>query len=61
MATITIDDKEYNLDDLSNQAKEQLASIQFVQGEMKKLEGQMAVYKTAQAAYTSALKAELEE
>ena len=61
MATITIDDKEYNLDDLSNQAKEQLASIQFVQGEMKKLEGQMAVYKTALAAYTSALKAELEE
>ena len=61
MPTITIDDKEYNLDDLSNQAKEQLASIQFVQSEIKKLEGQMAVYKTAAAAYTSALKAAIEE
>ncbi|WP_269603687.1 DUF6447 family protein [Prochlorococcus marinus] len=61
MPTITIDDKEYNLDDLSNQAKEQLASIQFVQGEIKKLEGQIAVYKTAYAAYTSALKSEIEE
>ena len=61
MATITIDDKEYNLDDLSNQAKEQLASIQFVQSEIKKLEGEMAVYKTALAAYTSALKSEIED
>jgi len=61
MATITIDGKEYNLDDLSNQAKEQLASIQFVQGEIKKIEGQIAVYKTAEAAYTSALKSEIEE
>ena len=61
MPTITIDDKEYNLDDLSNQAKEQLASIQFVQSEMKKLESQMAVYKTANAAYTSALKAAIED
>ena len=61
MPSITIDDKEYNLDDLSNQAKEQLASIQFVQSEIKKLDGQMAVYKTAAAAYTSALKALIEE
>ena len=59
MANIKIDDKEYDMDDLSQSAKEQLASIQFAQGEIKKLEGQIAVYKTANAAYTAALKEEL--
>ena len=59
MANIKIDDKEYDIDDLSPTAKEQLASIQFAQGEIKKLEGQIAVYKTANAAYTAALKEEL--
>tara|TARA_B100000579_G_C22380150_1_gene642396 strand:- start:279 stop:461 length:183 start_codon:yes stop_codon:yes gene_type:complete len=59
MANIKIDDKEYNIDDLSPTAKEQLASIQFAQAEIKKLEGQIAVYKTANAAYTAALKEEL--
>ena len=59
MANIKIDDKEYNIDDLSPTAKEQLASIQFAQAEIKKLEGQIAIYKTANAAYTSALKEEL--
>ena len=59
MANINIDGKEYDIDDLSQTAKEQLASIQFAQGEIKKLEGQIAIYKTANAAYTAALKEEL--
>ena len=60
MAKVTIDGKEYDIDGLSDKAKEQLASIQFVQGELKKLEGQMSVYRTASAAYTQALKNELD-
>ena len=59
MANVTIDGKEYDIDDLSQSAKEQLASIQFAQSEIKKLEGQIAIYKTANAAYTAALKEEL--
>ena len=61
MPNITIDGKDYNLDDLSATAKEQLASLQFVQGEMKKLEAQINVYKTASSAYSIALKNELND
>ena len=61
MASINIDGKDYNVDDMSEESKSQLASLQFVNGEMKRLEGQMAVYKTAYAAYSSALKNELEK
>tara|TARA_Y100001968_G_C18770272_1_gene441867 strand:- start:259 stop:444 length:186 start_codon:yes stop_codon:yes gene_type:complete len=56
MATITIDNKDYDLDNLSDEAKQQVVSLQFVQAEIKKLESQLAVYKTASIAYSSALK-----
>ena len=59
MASITIDGKDYNLDDLSDEAKRQFSSIQFVQSEIKRLEAQIAVYKTASNTYTNALKIEL--
>ena len=61
MASITIDGKDYDLDDLSDKAKEQVASIQFVQEELKKLEAQINVYRTASAAYSMALKNELNQ
>ena len=61
MNSITIDDKEYNLENLSEDAKQQLASLQFVQGELKRIEGQTAVYRTAYSAYSAALKNELEK
>ena len=61
MANITIDGKDYNSDDLSQNAKEQLVSLQFVQGEIKRLEAQLAVFKTAASAYSEALKDELPE
>ena len=61
MANITIDGKEYNLDDLSNTSKEQLASLQFAQNEIKRLEGQLAISKTAAVAYSNALKNELNQ
>ena len=61
MANIKIDGKEYDLEKLSDKAKEQLASLQFVQNEVKRLEALLAVSRTASAAYSNALKAELEE
>lgn len=60
MATIKIDDVEYNTDDLSENAKAQVASLQFVQAEINKLKSQLAVCQTAATAYTTALKSELD-
>ena len=60
MATITVDGKEYDLDELNESAKMQLANLQFVQAEIKRLEANMAVFKTAASSYSNALKAELE-
>tara|TARA_Y100001968_G_scaffold287323_1_gene288650 strand:- start:521 stop:709 length:189 start_codon:yes stop_codon:yes gene_type:complete len=59
MASITIDGKEYDLDDLSDKAKEQVANLQFVQSEIQKLEGQLAVNKLAASVYSSTLNSEL--
>ena len=60
MAAITIDGNEYDTDNLSAEAKNQLASPQFVRNELTKLSAQIAVYKTAEAGYAKALKEELE-
>ena len=56
MATIKIDEKEYELDLLSSQAKEQLLSLQFVEAELQRLTAQIAVLQTARNAYSNALK-----
>lgn len=59
MATITIDGKDYNSDILSDEAKNQLTSIQFVDGELARINAQIAVYQTARMAYSKALNDEL--
>lgn len=59
MPLITIDERQYELDLLSSTAKEQLASLQFVDAEIQKLQAQLAVYQTARMAYSNALKAAL--
>lgn len=51
MPTIKIDDKDYDLDTLSAEAKAQIASLQFVEAELQRLNAQMAVLQTARAAY----------
>jgi len=56
MATVTIDGKEYDADSLSKEAKEQVGSLKFVQGEIQRLQAQMAVCQTAASAYSNALK-----
>lgn len=48
MATLTIDNKEYDLETLPEECKAQLASIQFVEQELVRLQ--------AKAAYLQALK-----
>lgn len=56
---ITIDEVEYNLSDLSDNAKAQLVNIQFVDAQIQQLNNEWAVSDTARMGYTNALKAEL--
>ena len=60
MPKITIDDIEYNSEDLSENGQAQLASLQFLEAQMKKLQAEIAVYRTARVSYVAALKSELE-
>ena len=61
MATITIDGQEYNTDNLSTEAKNQVASLQFVRTELLRLNAQVAVFKTTESGYAQALKRELDK
>jgi hypothetical protein len=60
MTTVTIDDKEYEFDDLSDNAKAQLGSLQFATAELQRLEAIVAAMQTARNAYARALNTELE-
>jgi hypothetical protein len=55
MSNITIDNKEYDLNLLSDEAKAQLASIQFVDAELVRLNAKAAALQTARMAYSKAL------
>ena len=59
MPNIKIDNKEYDLETLPEECKVQLASIQFVEQELARLQAQTAVLQTAKAAYLQGLKASL--
>lgn len=59
MPTITIDNKSYDLDQLSKEAKAQLSSLQFVDAELARLQAQTATLQTARMAYARALQAAL--
>jgi hypothetical protein len=61
MPKVTVDGIEYNSEDLSDNGKAQLASLQFLEQQMAKLNKEISVYQTARAAYAQALKAELEK
>jgi len=61
MPKITIDDIEYNTEDLTDNGKAQLASLQFLEAQMNKIQSEIAVYQTARIGYIAALKAELEK
>ena len=59
MPTIKIDDKEYDVATLSDEVKSQLASIQFVDSELARLQAKAAALQTARMAYSKALQAAL--
>ena len=61
MPKITVEGIEYNTEDLSENGKAQLASLQFLEVQMSKLKSEIAVYQTARNSYAAALKAELEK
>lgn len=59
MPAIKIDNVDYDLDSLSEDAKAQLQSIQFVDQELARLQARVAAMQTARNAYLNALKAAL--
>ena len=60
MPKVTIDGIEYNTEDLTDNGKAQLASLQFLEVQMRKIKSEISVYQTARNSYVAALKAELE-
>ena len=60
MTAVNINGKEYMTEDMNEESKATLISLQFVQAEQKRLEAQIAVYKTAERGYILALKEALE-
>ena len=59
MAKITIDNKEYEYDELSDNCKNSLNKTRYVQNQIKKLTADLNILKTAQSVYYSELKNEL--
>ena len=53
--TITIDDKDYNLDDLSDECKAEIQSLQSCESEIARLNAKLAVAGTARIAYQRAV------
>lgn len=60
MPKIKIDDVEYDTETMSDNAKAQVASLQFNEAHMHRLRNELAIADTARMAYSSALKKELE-
>lgn len=60
MPKITIDDKEYDTEELSENANAQIASLQFVGAEIQRLQALQAALQTASNSYSVALNEELE-
>ena len=61
MVKITINDVEYETDDMSDNAKAQVASLQFNEAHMNRLKNELAIADTAKIAYINALSKELEQ
>lgn len=55
MPTITINDKQYDTDTLSDNAKQQLQMLQITDAEIARLNAQLAIAQTARNAYAQAL------
>lgn len=56
MSNIAIDGKEYALEALSDEAKNQLMSLQVCDQKLQSLQQELAIMQTARNAYANALK-----
>lgn len=56
---VMIDGKEYAFKDLTDNAKDQIMNIQFVDAQLQQLSNELAIADTARLGYTGALKGEL--
>lgn len=61
MQAITIDGVEYDFESLSDSAKQNIVNLKFVADEIRRLNAQIAVYRTAEKNYSDALKEGLKE
>lgn len=59
ISKVNIDGVEYKLDELTEEAREQLTNIQFVDAQIQQLNNEWAVADTARIGYTRALNTEL--
>ncbi len=57
--TVSIDGIDYNLADLSDEAKQQLGNIRVADQETERLNNQLAIVSTARNAYARALAEQL--
>ncbi|MFC2992560.1 hypothetical protein [Halomonas tibetensis] len=57
--TVTIDGTEYQLDQLSERARNQVVNLRVTDQEISRLNQQLAIAQTARTAYAQALKEEL--
>lgn len=57
--TVTIDGNEYNVSELSENARNQLVNLRVTDQEIQRLNQQLAIAQTARTAYAHALKDEL--
>lgn len=56
---ITIDGSGYNVADLSDNARAQVANLRVTDAEIERLKQQLAIYQTARTTYARALSDEL--
>jgi len=55
MTTITIDNKDYEFESLSEETRGQFVSLQFTDSEIAQLQARLAAMQTARNAYAKAL------
>lgn len=61
MPKISVDGVEYNTEDLSQNGRNLLTSLQYVEAQVKKLKEEIQIYSEARASYSIKLKNELEK
>ena len=61
MSTITIDDKEYKIDNMSDEEKSLVQAMNYCDAKIAETQNQLAALKTAKQAYVNDLGARLQK